>query len=78
MREFYMQEAEQRRYLPSYEGYDSKQLLKMTHLESFAYPVWEKDGEKIVQKLTQPTYILFDYKKRSPLTGDAQITVINA
>ena len=77
VREFYMQEAEERSYLPSYEGYDSKQLLKMTHLESFAYPVWEKDGEKIVQKLTNPTYILFDYKKRSPLTGDAQITVIN-
>ena len=78
MREFYIKEAEERSFLPSYEGYDSKQLLKMTHLESFSYPVWEKDGAKLSQKLESPAYILFDYKQRSPLTGDAQITVIDA
>lgn len=78
VREFYIKEAEERSFLPSYEGYDSKQLLKMTHLESFSYPVWEKDGAKLSQKLESPAYILFDYKQRSPLTGDAQITVIDA
>ena len=78
VREFYIKEAEKRSFLPSYEGYDSKQLLKMTHLESFSYPVWEKDGAKLLQKLESPAYILFDYKQRSPLTGDAQITVIDA
>lgn len=78
VREFYIKEAEERSYLPSYEGYDSKQLLKMTHLERFSYPVWEKDGTKLAEKSERPTYILFDYKQRSPLTGDAQITVIDA
>ena len=30
---FYEKEAEERRYLKGYEGYDKRQLRKMTHLE---------------------------------------------
>ena len=31
--EFYKKEAEEHKYLKDYEGYDSRQLRKMTHLE---------------------------------------------
>lgn len=61
MRSFYKAEEESRRFLPDYEGYDSKQLSKMTHME----PLMEKD-----------TYVLFDYRGRSPLTGEARTIVL--
>lgn len=43
MREFYRREERERRYLPSYEAYNWKQLSKMTHLEPFRYPVWDAE-----------------------------------
>ena len=44
MRHFYQKEEQERKYLPAYEGFDSKQLAKMTHVEFFEYPVWEKES----------------------------------
>ncbi len=38
---FYQKEERERKYLPDYEGYDWKQLSKMTHLEPFTRPVWD-------------------------------------
>jgi hypothetical protein len=40
-------------------------------MEAFTYPVWEKEPEKVINKLTEASFVLFDYRKRSPLTGDA-------
>lgn len=59
-REFYQKEVEEHRYLQGYEGFDEKQLGKMTHIEVMQYhpDTWEKG-----------TYLyLFDYKKRDVLT----------
>ena len=86
MREFYRREEEERAYLPEYEAYDSKQLARMTHLEPFAYPVWEMPVRNCEGKLGQsvgegvnprkkPVFVLFDYEKRNPLTGDARTVV---
>ena len=83
MRDFYRKEEEERAYLPEYGAYDSKQLARMTHLEPFFYPVWEmpmgsmrgKRGEDVGKDLNpanEPVFVLFDYVKRSPLTGDAR------
>lgn len=52
---FYKTEEEERRYLKGYEGYDRRQMRKMTHLE------------RLFGKL-----ILFDYRDRDPLSGDAK------
>lgn len=38
---FFQKEEKDRKYLPDYEGYDWKQLSKMTHLEPFTWPVWD-------------------------------------
>lgn len=54
--DFYKREAEEYRFLQGYEGYDSRQIRKMTHLERIS-------GE----------LLLFDYRNRSPLTGDAAV-----
>ena len=53
---FYKAEEEERRYLSGYEGYDRRQMRKMTHLEKIREEV-----------------LLFDYRKRNPLNGDAAI-----
>ena len=53
---FYKKEETERTYLKAYEGYDRRQMRKMTHLERI-------DGKTV----------LFDYKNRDPLTGNAAI-----
>lgn len=56
VREFFQKEEETPQYLSGYEGYDSRQMAKMAHLEPL------RDG----------TYLLFDYKKRDPLSYNAR------
>ena len=64
--DFYQKEAETRTLLPSYTTYDWKQLQRMTHVEVFDYDVLG-NGEKARMVL------LFDYQKRDPLTGNAEM-----
>lgn len=76
IKSFYRQEEEERKYLPGYAEYDAKQMQRMTHLEPFHYPVWdigacEERFTKTVKAENEPVYVLFDYLKRSPLTGEA-------
>ncbi len=80
MRAIYQAEEKHQKYLPGYEQYDWKQMSKMTHLEYFTYPVWEalvEFSRDENQVLGQEGYVLFDYQKRNPLTGDASITVLS-
>ncbi len=83
-RTFYKQEEEQRKYLPAYEAYDSRQLSRMTHLESFTYPVWESPNRNVTLlsvngvKDEGSYLVLFDYQKRSPLTGEARTVVVKS
>ena len=55
VREFFMAEEENPKWLTDYAGFDSRQMTKMAHLEHM------EDG----------TFVLFDYKKRDPLSGNA-------
>lgn len=71
-------------------GYDSRQIMRMTHMDIFCYPVWDdawlerielgKPGlentcaDKICPGEEQ--FVLFDYEKRNPLTYEAQYAVI--
>lgn len=75
IRGFYKEEEEQRVYLPDYTTYDSKQLARMTHLEPFFFPVWEMP-KRVVTKVSDnmeiPYFVLFDYRERNPLTGEAR------
>lgn len=74
--DFYKKEEENHRYLPGYDGYDGRQLGKMTHMEIFDYPVWEKDVSSRMQRLEAPCKVLFDYRVRDALTYAARFTVI--
>ena len=53
---FYRKEAQEHAYLREYDGYDGRQMRKMTHLERF-----------------RGRLLLFDYRHRDPLTGDALV-----
>lgn len=59
-RGFFQGEEKEPKYLKGYEGYDSKQMAKMAHLEVFG------DGRVVV----------FDYKNRDPLTYNAKAFLI--
>ncbi len=67
--QFYRREEAERRYLPDHAGSGWKQLMRMTHLERFDYDL---------QGTHRETWLLFDYAKRDPLTGDAVLTVLDA
>ena len=56
VREFFQREEKTPEHLSGYEGYDSRQMAKMAHLEPL------RDG----------TYLLFDYKRRDPLSYNAR------
>lgn len=71
MRQFYEHEEKAHEYLKGYDSYTSAQLLRMTHIERFLYPVWKGCPTDCTDRLTVPAYILFDYKNRSALTHDA-------
>ena len=76
IREFYRKEEEERKFLPEYRSYDSKQLARLTHLEPFFYPVWEMPGRDAIKEEKEPGFVLFDYETRNPLTGDARTVVV--
>ncbi len=65
-KDFYEAEAQNAKYLSGYEGFDKRQLRKMTHLERFTYDVI---GDCAPGELT----LLFDYQNRDVLTYRASI-----
>ena len=67
IRQFYQREEQEHRYLKNYDGYQWKQLMRMTHLEFFTV---DEDGRVC------GTVLLFDYSQRDPLTGNALITAV--
>ncbi len=77
IRAFYLAEEECPRYLKSYTTYNAKQTSKMTHMEPFYYPVWEKDATLMSRKNAESTLVLFDYNSRNPLNAQAAIHVIS-
>lgn len=74
--EFYQKEEKEPVFLPDYRDYHAKQTLKMTHIEVFTYPVWEKKAERICEKSENPQFMLFDYQVRNPLNQDARTVLI--
>lgn len=86
IRGVYQREEQERRLLPGYEQYDWKQMSRMTHMEAFAYPVWDREllkaqvqppggGGKALCRAVYKSYILFDYTRRNPLNQEAHIQV---
>lgn len=60
IRQFYQREERERRYLPDYAEFDSRQMERMTHLEVL------EDGRML----------LFDYHRRDPLSYNARTSLV--
>ena len=56
IRDFFMEEYKDPRYLKGYDGYDNRQMSKMAHVEAMG------DGR----------LVLFDYRNRDPLSHNAK------
>ena len=69
IRQFYEQEEAEPHYLKEYAQYHARQVMKITHMEMFHYPVWQQDADEW-KPLEHPVMVLYDYQKRDPLTGD--------
>lgn len=66
-RAFFQEEAREHRVLSGeYREYDARMLARSVHIEPVFF---ESEGEPA----EKPEYLLFDYKKRSPLTGEAVV-----
>lgn len=78
LRQFFEREELTHEYLKGYDNYTSVQLLRMTHVERFTYPVWKESPTDCTDRLKTPAYLLFDYKNRSALTHDAAFYIIPA
>lgn len=68
---FYAKEEEQPEILKDYQGYQARQMEKMTHLEVFTYNVLEGKPEKGCYP------VVFDYKERNPLTYQGGISRVS-
>lgn len=80
---FYQQEEEKPHFLTAYADYHARATMKMTHMEVFYYPVWQnfswegvyEDGKEPMkmERMEEPSFVLFDYGKRDVLTGEAAV-----
>lgn len=87
IRAFYVKEERSRVLLPGYADCDARQLSRMTHLEPFSDPVWEEpdaepgtlQGAPVCKEECGQScrYVLFDYRERNPLTGNARTVVVD-
>lgn len=68
---FYQTTSLSEKYLPSYQAYEWKQMLRMTHLERFDYDVLQylEEGKLECKK----SVLLFDYQQRNPLNKQARV-----
>lgn len=68
--DFYRQPDLIEKYLPSYKGYTSRQVKRMTHMECFSIDVLRSAAEG--RRTGGPEAVLFDYKERDPLNYAAR------
>lgn len=71
LRRFFEHEEQMHDHLNGYEGCTSMQLLRMTHVERFTFPVWKTCAAERTTRLESPVHVLFDYRNRNALTHDA-------
>ena len=71
---FYEAEEVHPELLTEYREYHARQTMKMTHMEVFEYPVWEREVRE--EPLDVPAFVLFDYQEKDPLTGSAKTHVL--
>jgi radical SAM superfamily enzyme YgiQ (UPF0313 family) len=65
---------DQEAFLPDYTEYDARAMIRMLHMEPFAYDIWREVPS--YEKTEEQTYVLFDYQNRNPLTYEAAVLLL--
>lgn len=79
---FYRRQEKEPDLLSGYveKGYDSRQMMRMTHMDIFHYPVWDEkwlSGVKFSGLHREGEwFVLFDYERRNPLNREAEYVVV--
>lgn len=71
---FYSEPENVAMYMASHQGENYRTLRHLTHLEPFRFDLWT--SVKKGMPVCCDSYVLFDYTKKNPLTGEAGITWI--
>lgn len=84
--DFYKREEKEPLLLQDYvkDGYTSRQMARMTHIECFSLPVWEMPFPGMPQmpqmseipEKEKIYFLLFDYRKRNPLNLEARTILL--
>lgn len=80
---FYRRQEKEPDLLQGYveKGYDSRQMMRMTHMDLFTYPVWDEGWLREVElgelHSEKEWLVLFDYERRNSLNYEAEYTVID-
>lgn len=89
MRGFYEKEEKEPLYLKAYADYHARQVMKMTHMEVFYDAIWQSvdvcaDTASASEAVSEqpidrrkPVYVLFDYQRRDPLTGEVMTQLVS-
>lgn len=79
---FYRRQEKEPDLLSGYveKGYDSRQMMRMTHMDIFHYPVWDEkwlSGVKFSELHREGEwFVLFDYERRNSLNHEAKYVVV--
>ena len=71
--ELYQKEEKQTGLLKRCSRYHARQIMNMTHMDVFFYPVWKERGKQVQRRREKPAFILFDYEEKEALTGNAAV-----
>lgn len=72
--QFFSAEEKQKKYFPDYEKYDTKQKIRMIHVEWFQYDILSFIATNQLEK--KEIIVGFDYQKRNPLNYQAKVQYI--
>ncbi len=70
IKNFYIKEDAERKHLINYEGFNYKQISKMTHIEILSGSVVKSENPEC------KVMVLFDYNRRNPLTYEAFTQIV--
>ena len=77
---FYRKEEKEPLFLQDYvdDGFNSRQMARMTHIECFRLPVWESPVPGMMETFPEEKiyFLLFDYRKRNPLNQEARTILL--
>ena len=60
------------------DGFNSRQMARMTHIECFRLSVWESPVPGMMETFPEEKiyFLLFDYRKRNPLNQEARTILL--